>query len=90
MNLKPTFLCIKSLFSAENLFLISFILKSAQFLFPGSSVVEQLAVNQSVVGSNPTPGASRVLGICHELIFRAIGGYPDWSGRPFQSDPGSQ
>ena len=25
---------------------------------PGSSVVEQLAVNQLAVGSNPTPGAS--------------------------------
>ena len=26
-------------------------------IFPGSSVVEQLAVNQLVVGSNPTSGA---------------------------------
>ena len=25
--------------------------------FSGSSVVERLAVNQDVVGSNPTPGA---------------------------------
>jgi hypothetical protein len=28
-------------------------------LFPGSSMVEQEAVNFEVVGSNPTPGAKR-------------------------------
>ena len=27
-------------------------------IFPGSAAVAQLAVNQLVVGSNPTPGAS--------------------------------
>ena len=28
-------------------------------IFPGSAAVAQLAVNQLVVGSNPTPGASQ-------------------------------
>lgn len=28
---------------------------------PGSSAVEQLTVNQLVVGSNPTPGAREVI-----------------------------
>ena len=28
-------------------------------LFPGSAAVAQLAVNQLVVGSNPTPGANK-------------------------------
>ncbi len=32
-----------------------------QNLIPGSSVVEQLAVNQLVVGSNPTPGAKNLM-----------------------------
>ena len=27
-------------------------------MFPGSSMVEQVAVNHLVVGSSPTPGAS--------------------------------
>ena len=27
-------------------------------IFPGSAAVAQLAVNQLVVGSNPTPGAN--------------------------------
>ena len=29
---------------------------------PDSSVVEQLAVNQLAVGSNPTPGAKKIFG----------------------------
>ena len=36
-------------------------LQVENLIIPGSSAVEQLAVNQLVVGSNPTPGAREVI-----------------------------
>ena len=38
-------------------------------LFPGSAAVAQLAVNQLVVGSNPTPGAKVYRQRSAPLIF---------------------
>ena len=36
----------------------------AAALFPGSSVVEQPAVNRLVAGSNPARGANKIKGLC--------------------------
>ena len=37
-------------------------------LIPGSSVVEQAAVNRWVDGSNPSRGANKVRGLDHQMV----------------------